>query len=82
VNRRWHGPCGGRGASAPGAGAAVVGQIPVVAIGEVGQGRWLGQHGEVGDSFEAHRGGVAHRTRTLDSGGNSAKECTGAWPKE
>jgi hypothetical protein len=60
----------------------VVSQIPVVAIGEVGQGRWLGQHGEVGDSFEAHRGGVAHRTRTLDDGGNSVKECTGAWPEE
>jgi hypothetical protein len=45
----------------PRAGAAVAGQIPASAAGEVGRGWRLGQHGEVGDSFEAHRGGEAHR---------------------
>jgi hypothetical protein len=46
-----------RGASAPGAGAMVAGRIPVPAVGEVGQGRQLGQHGEVGNLFEAHQRG-------------------------
>jgi hypothetical protein len=42
------GPRGGRGASAPGVGAAVAGRILAPAINEVGQGWQLGQHGEVG----------------------------------
>jgi hypothetical protein len=39
--------------SAPGAGAAMVGRILASAVGEVGRGRWLGQHSEMGDSIEA-----------------------------
>jgi hypothetical protein len=52
-----HGPRGGRGASARRAGAAVADRIPTPAVSEVGRGRWLGQHGEMGNSFEAHRRG-------------------------
>jgi hypothetical protein len=54
-----HGPRGGRGASAPGEGAAVASRISASAASEVGWGQWLGQHSEVGDSFEAHQGGEA-----------------------
>jgi hypothetical protein len=54
-------PRGGRGGLAPGAGAAVAGRIPVPAVSEVGRERRLGQHGFVGNSIEASRGGVAHR---------------------
>jgi hypothetical protein len=39
----------------------VADRIPASATDEVGHGRRLGQHGEVGDSFEAHWGGEAHR---------------------
>jgi hypothetical protein len=39
----------------------VVGRILTSITGEVGQGRRLGQHGEVGDSFEAHRRVEPHR---------------------
>jgi hypothetical protein len=60
----------------------MAGRIPAPAVGEVGQGQRLGQHGEVGDSFEAHRGGVAHRTRTLGGGGGSVQECAGARPEK
>jgi hypothetical protein len=40
---------------------AVAGRIPVPVVGEVGRERQLGQHGFVGNSIEASRGGVAHR---------------------
>jgi hypothetical protein len=60
----------------------VVGWISTPTVGEVGRGWWLGQHGEVGDSFEAHQGGGAHQTRTLSGGGGSVKECAGAGPEE
>jgi hypothetical protein len=60
----------------------VAGRILVPTVSVVGRGWWLGQHGEVGDSFEAHQGGEAHRTRTLIGGGGSAKECAGARPEE
>jgi hypothetical protein len=39
----------------------VAGRILASATGEVGRGRQLGKHGEVGGLFEAHRGGEAHR---------------------
>jgi hypothetical protein len=51
----------------------VAGRILVPTVSVVGRGWWLGQHGEVGDSFEAHQGGEAHRMRTLVGGGGSAK---------
>jgi hypothetical protein len=44
-----------------GAGAAMADRIPASATDEVGQGWWLGQHGEVGDSLDAHLRVVAHR---------------------
>jgi hypothetical protein len=50
----------GRG-STSGAGAAMADRILASAIDEVGRGQRLGQHGEVVDSIEASRGGVAHR---------------------
>jgi hypothetical protein len=65
---------------APGEGAAVAGRISVTAIDEVGWERRLGQHGEVGDPLEAHRGGKAHRSRALDGGGGSAERLIGARP--
>jgi hypothetical protein len=80
AKRRWRGLDGGRGASAPGAGTAVAGQILAPAVSEEGRGWWLGQHGKVGDSFEGHRGGMAHRRGVLDGGGGSAEGCTGARP--
>jgi hypothetical protein len=46
-----------RGVSAPKAGATVASRIPTLAVGEVGWGQLLGQHSEVGNSFEAHRRG-------------------------
>jgi hypothetical protein len=58
---------------APGAGAAMAGQIPVTVTGKVGRGWRLGQHGEVGDPLEAHLGGKAHRSRALDGGGGLAE---------
>jgi hypothetical protein len=51
------GPREDRGASVPGAGAAVASRISASTIGEVGWGRRLGQHGETRNSFEAHRRG-------------------------
>jgi hypothetical protein len=39
----------------------VAGRIPASADGEVGRGRLLGQHGEVGSSVGVSRGGVPHR---------------------
>jgi hypothetical protein len=47
--------------SAPGIGAAVADGISAPTIGVVGRERQLGQHGNVGNSIEASRGGVAHR---------------------
>jgi hypothetical protein len=44
--------------SAPRAGAAVADRILASAIGEVGRERRLGQHGSVGNSIEASRGGA------------------------
>jgi hypothetical protein len=44
-----------------GARVAVVGRISALAIGEVGWGRRLGQHSNVGNPIEACQGGVAHR---------------------
>jgi hypothetical protein len=46
--------------SVPRAGAMVAGRIPTSAVGEVGRGQRLGQHGEVGHSIEAPRGGATH----------------------
>jgi hypothetical protein len=63
---------------APGARAVVAGQIPVTATGEVGRGRQLGQHDEVGDLFEVHREGEAHWSRALDGGGGSTERLVGA----
>jgi hypothetical protein len=63
---------------APGAGAVVADRIPTTATGEVGRGQRLGQHDKVGDLFEVHRGGEAHRSRALDSGGGSADRLVGA----
>jgi hypothetical protein len=48
------GPREDRGALVPGEGVVVVGRISMSVAAEVGQGWRLGQHGEVGDSFEAH----------------------------
>jgi hypothetical protein len=44
----------------PGAGAVVAGWIPVLTVGEVGQGWQLGRHGNVGNPIEESQGGVAH----------------------
>jgi hypothetical protein len=41
--------------------AAMDGRIPASAVGEVG------------NSFEAHRGGEAHRRRALDGGGGACR---------
>jgi hypothetical protein len=65
---------------APGAGVVVAGRIPMIAAGEVGQGWWLGQHDEVGDLFEVHRGGEVHRSRALNGGGGSTERLIGVRP--
>jgi hypothetical protein len=44
-----------------GAGTRVAGWIPASVVGEVGWEQQLGQDGNVGNSIEASRGGVAHR---------------------
>jgi hypothetical protein len=55
------GPLEDRGAPASGVGAAVASWILAPAVDEVGWGRRLGQHGEMGISFAAHRRGYPHR---------------------
>jgi hypothetical protein len=60
----------------------VASRIPVSAANEVGRGRRLGQHGEVGNSIEAHWGGEAHRRGALGSGGGSTEGLANALPEE
>jgi hypothetical protein len=55
----------------------VASQISASAASEVGWGQWLGQHSEVGDSFEAHQGGVARR-RTLSVAAEEGWGCSPA----
>jgi hypothetical protein len=46
----------------------VAGWISASAAGEVGRGRQLGQHGEVGNLIKAHQGGEAHQRGALGGG--------------
>jgi hypothetical protein len=58
----------------------VADRILTSAIGEVGRGRQLGEHGKVGNSIEVHLGGEDNRSRALDGGGGSAEGLADARP--
>jgi hypothetical protein len=64
----------------PGVGAVVAGRILATTAGELGRGRQLGQHSEVGDPLEAHQGGKTHQSRPLDSGDGSTERLFCARP--